>query len=67
MSRAYVLIILGVLIALAPFVGIPLSWLMWGFPIIGFVTAFIGFSMRRPAAPKDSSLELVASEISSAS
>ncbi len=46
MSRSSFLILLGILTALAPFSGIPFSWLSVLLPIFGFTVAIVGFSVR---------------------
>lgn len=46
MSRESLLILLGVLVALSPFLGIPLSLLAWILPVLGLVTLGIGVSLR---------------------
>ncbi len=48
MSLSRILIALGILIALAPFLGIPLSMLRWVLPFIGVVVMFIGYTLRAP-------------------
>lgn len=37
MSREGTLILLGLFVALSPFVGLPYSWLMWILPILGLI------------------------------
>lgn len=51
MSRERILIALGVLIALSPFVGLPYAWLMVFLPIAGLLATLIGVTldMRRRA------------------
>lgn len=46
MSRESLLILLGILVALSPFLGIPLSLLAWILPVLGLVTLGIGISLR---------------------
>lgn len=47
MSRAGTLILLGILIALTPFIGLPLSILAWVLPILGLMVLLTGVSLRR--------------------
>jgi hypothetical protein len=47
MTRDTLLLILAPLIAVAPFAGIPLSWLNWLLPLIGLAVLIIGISFRR--------------------
>ena len=46
MSRESMLIVVGVLIVLSPFSGIPLSLLTWFYLFVGLVTLMIGVSLR---------------------
>lgn len=46
MSREGIVIILGVLVALSPFVGLPYYVLAWVLPILGLVSALIALSLR---------------------
>ena len=46
MSRASVLVLVGFLVILIAFMGIPLSWLRILYPILGFVVVTVGFVMR---------------------
>lgn len=50
MSRASSLILLGILVALSPFIGLPLSVLAWILPILGIMIVLTGisFRVRRP-------------------
>lgn len=64
MSQAYLLIAFGALTALSPFIGIPLQWLMWILPIMGFVVVFIGLSIRSAVKQGESHVELIAPEVS---
>ena len=57
MTRGTILIILGVLVALSLFSGLPLSWLEIIIPILGLVIAFIGYLMR----PRHSAVSTVVS------
>lgn len=49
MSREHILVILGAVVLIAPFVGLPLSWLSLVLPVLGLLTLAIGVSlvMRR--------------------
>lgn len=53
MSRESILILLGILTILAPFSGLPISWLESILPVIGLAVAALGFSMRRRAPSSD--------------
>ncbi len=44
-----ILIALGLLIALAPFLGIPLSILRFLLPLVGLFVAVIGYLLRSPS------------------
>ena len=46
MSRDGLLITLGVLTALAPFSGVPFSWLTWFFVLVGILVALVGLLSR---------------------
>lgn len=50
MSKEGILITIGVLTALSPFSGLPLSWLSWILPILGIATIYIGYAARRSRA-----------------
>ncbi len=62
MSRESMLILLGILVMLSPFLGLPLSLLAWLLPFLGLVTLGIGISLRtertRSAKPAISSHEV---------
>ena len=45
MSRESLLILVGILVALSPFVGLPLVWLAFVTPFLGAVVVLIGFSL----------------------
>jgi len=62
------LIILGVLVALAPFYGIPMSILAFILPVLGLVVAAIGISLRagRPASARPAPPSHEATEAASA-
>jgi hypothetical protein len=47
MSRPATLIVLGILIFLSPFSGLPLSWLSWILPILGLGVLVSGLSLRQ--------------------
>ncbi len=49
MSKRATLILLGLLILLCPFIGLPYSWLMWVLPVLGLWVAYLGYS-RKPKA-----------------
>jgi hypothetical protein len=46
MSRESVLVLLGVIVALSPFLGIPTTWLAIILPLLGVAVAVIGASLR---------------------
>jgi hypothetical protein len=46
MSRESLLVLLGILIALSPFSGLPLSCLMVALPVLGILVFGIGISLR---------------------
>lgn len=41
------MILLGILVVLSPFAGLPLAWLMWLLPILGALIVIIGIMIRR--------------------
>lgn len=47
MSRPTMLIVLGVMVLLAPFSGLPMAILTWILPLLGLVVLAIGISMHR--------------------
>jgi len=63
MTRETVLMILGALVFLSPWVGIPMMWLQWILLVLGLAIIAIGVTLRRrmhqdelpPAAPSPSS------------
>lgn len=46
MTRESFLILLGVLVALSPFLGLPLTWLAVLLPLLGLITLGIGYTLR---------------------
>jgi hypothetical protein len=46
MSKSTTLIVLGVIIFISPFIGLPTSWLSWLLPILGIVVGVIGYLVR---------------------
>lgn len=48
MKRESLLIVVGVLLILSPFLGLPYTWLMVIVPILALVVVGIGVSMRLP-------------------
>ena len=46
MKRESILIILGVIILLAPFSGLPQAWLEFLLPALGLFVGGVGFSLR---------------------
>lgn len=51
MSREKTLLLLAILIALSPFVGLPYSVLMWVVPILALLVAVVGARPRSRVAP----------------
>ncbi len=47
MSRDRFLVLIGILIALAPFSGLPYAWLDWLLPALGVCAVIVGASYRR--------------------
>lgn len=45
MSREPILVCLGVLVLIAPFSGLPLSWLSFILPALGVLIVFIGVTL----------------------
>jgi hypothetical protein len=54
MTRESFLVILGALVILSPFAGLPLSWLEWILPILGVIVIILGISLRRDRAARES-------------
>jgi hypothetical protein len=46
MSREKILMVLGVLVFISPWSGLPLSWLLWILSVIGLAVVAIGFTLR---------------------
>ena len=46
MSRESMLIVIGALLMLSPFVGLPLSILMWFYLALGLLVSLVGLSLR---------------------
>ncbi|HWH16704.1 MAG TPA: hypothetical protein VNU25_03925 [Candidatus Paceibacterota bacterium] len=55
MSRSLMLMILGGIVLLSPFLGLPLAILTWILPVLGIAILAIGFSYRDRGqkAPED--------------
>lgn len=51
MSRESTLVLLGLLIALVPFIGLPYSWLMWILPVLGLIVLTLGVTLRAKRLP----------------
>lgn len=51
MSRETILMVIGALVVLAPWSGLPLAWLTWILPALGLAVIGIGFTFRGRAAP----------------
>lgn len=47
MSREPILIVLGILLSISPFVGMPPSWFMYFLPVMGALVALIGFTLHQ--------------------
>ncbi len=47
MSREPILILLGILLGISPFVGMPPSWSTFFLPVMGVLVAFIGFTLHQ--------------------
>lgn len=47
MTREGTLIMLGILVAVLPFIGLPLSLLHWLIPIVGLLISVVGLSLRK--------------------
>ncbi len=59
MSKEGTLITLGVLVAISPFLGLPLSWLSFFLPVMGTITLFIGYLIRRDHVASHTRLQTV--------
>ncbi len=46
MRRESILMIAGILTALSPFSGLPLSWRMWLLLVLGIVVSVTGYTLR---------------------
>lgn len=51
MTRERVLMILGVLVLISPWSGLPLAWLAWILPAIGLIVVGIGLTLRGRSKP----------------
>lgn len=47
MTREHVLMVLGALVLLSPWSGIPMEWLQWALLLIGLAIIAVAFMMRR--------------------
>ncbi len=47
MHRLQALMVLGLLTALSPFIGLPYAWLMWLLPLFGIVSFVTAFTLSR--------------------
>lgn len=63
MSRESILIILGVLIAVSPWCGLPLAVLTWILLVLGLAIAFVGFTLRARAKAMRESLASLGSHV----
>ncbi len=52
MTREHLIMLLGALVFVSPWSGLPLSWLEWILPLIGLLVIGLAFTLRRrtPAA-----------------
>lgn len=46
MTRESILIVLGILVALSPWSGLPFNWLMYALIVVGLAVAAIGWTLR---------------------
>ncbi len=46
MSREGIIMTLGLLTAVSPFIGLPYSWLMWMLPVLGLVSFALALTLR---------------------
>jgi hypothetical protein len=49
MSRESFVFLLGIIILVTPFLGIPGEWKQWILPVAGLFVAIVGYRMRRAA------------------
>ena len=47
MSKEGTLVTVGILTAVAPFIGLPYSWLAWILPVLGIITVIVGYVIRK--------------------
>lgn len=47
MPKRTIIVILGVLTALSPFLGLPYAGLMWLLPVLGIAIAVLAYPVRR--------------------
>ena len=47
MTRETVLMILGALVFISPWIGIPMAWLQWALLVLGLAIIAIGITLRR--------------------
>lgn len=57
MSQGSILIVLGLVTVVAPFSGLPLSWIEILLPLIGLAVALIGYLSRKSDSHPISTLE----------
>ena len=60
MTRESLLIILGLILALSPFLALPYTWLMVLVPILSLAVIVIGITLRRKRSLESSRSEAVA-------
>lgn len=51
MNRERILIVIGALVLLSPWSGLPLAWLTWILPVFGLATIAIGFTLHKRSVP----------------
>ncbi len=53
MHKRTVIVVLGVLVALSPFIGLPYVALMWILPVLGIIIAVLAYPFRRRQVPEE--------------
>lgn len=64
MSREPLLFILGLVVAISPFVGLPLLWLSVLLPVCGLAIALIGFTLVRRKSQQQTIYEIPSPDVS---
>lgn len=57
MSRVQTLSLIGILVILSPFIGLPLSVLSFVLPVLGLAVVVIAISLRSPGKPQPPSYD----------